>query len=558
MAEAVARRRRRRGSRWVLLVVSLGSTLLLLAGVEGLLRWSGVGDIPPAEASRLRYQQVYPPMLQPGSRPDGSAALITNDRRMAWQSVLAQKPEGGLRIFTVGGSATAGLGYSANMTFSRQLERLLREAEPDREIELVNLGIVALSSSQVRWIVEDVCQNFDPDLVIVYSGNNEFLEIHAEKFVELSGGRDTSVLSRLSDTNVFRLVNQLVRGRPKGRNTTIHDMAQANERVSESEIVDKVELSTAEYDELVDVYEQNIEAMVNSAQGTGTPLLLMTVASNWEWRGQDDLPDGWIAELLGDEAGLSSGGAAEASSSATLEAALARVDLELAAAGPRQRSGWQFKRAELLAALGRDGEAVVAYRQSMNSDPHLRRATDDLAERVRAVAARHDVPLFDTIELLSGLSPRGMVGFEFFYDYVHFSPRGALVVAGALYDSLAALGLCPGGTDAGLWVDREWNDIAQLTSDPLAIDRWMGLGFDLGRLDDRDLWKHQIATAELDQALADDPGDVAALIWRANVDFFTLGGFNAAVRGYEAALALDPANGAAKDNLALLRGRRRP
>ena len=557
MAEA-APRRRRRGSRWLLGLVSLAATLLLLAGIEGLLRWSGTGDIPPAEASRLRYQQVYPPMLQPGARPDGSAALITNDRRMPWQSVLAEKPEGGLRIFTVGGSATAGLGYSPNVTFTRQLERLLREAEPGREIEVVNLGIVALSSSQVRWIVEDVCQNFEPDLVIVYSGNNEFLEIHAEKFVELSGGRDTSVLGSLSDTNVFRLVNQLVRGRPKGRNTTIHDMAQANERVSESEIVDKVELTSDEYDELVDVYEQNIEAMVDSAERAGTPLLLMTVASNWEWRGQEDLPGDWVTELLGDDAGLTAGGAAQALSTATHEAALARVDLELAVAGPKQKSEWQFKRGELLLALGRDGEAGAAYRQSMNSDPHLRRATDDLAERVRTVAARRDVPLLDTIDLLSRRSPNGIVGFDVFYDYVHFSPRGALAVAGALYAKLADLGLTPGGLDAGAWVDREGAAIDQLTSDPLVIDRWMGLGFDLGRLEDRDLWKHQVAQRELDQALSDNPGDVAALIWRANVDFFNLGGFAAAVQGYKAALALDPANGAAKDNLALLRGRRRP
>ncbi len=66
------------------------------------------------------------------------------DVRLPYQTIRQDKPENALRIFTFGGSATAGLGYSPNVTFARHLERLLEMAQPDRVVEVVNLGIVAL------------------------------------------------------------------------------------------------------------------------------------------------------------------------------------------------------------------------------------------------------------------------------------------------------------------------------------------------------------------------------------------------------------------------------
>ena len=86
---------------------------------------------------------------------------------------------------TLGGSSTAGLGYSPNVTFARYLERMARAALPGARVEVLNLGIVALATKQEKLLVAEVCRNYDPDVVIVYAGNNEFLEIHAQKYAEV-------------------------------------------------------------------------------------------------------------------------------------------------------------------------------------------------------------------------------------------------------------------------------------------------------------------------------------------------------------------------------------
>jgi tetratricopeptide (TPR) repeat protein len=549
---APRRRRRSRSASLALLLAALAVPLLLLALLEGLLRVADVGDLPPGQASKLRYQQVYPPLLEAGARPDGSAAFVTNDARMPWQAVARDKPPGGLRVVAVGGSATAGLGYSPNVSFARELERLLAAAQPGRPIEMLNLGVVAFSSAQVRWVVDDVCRSLQPDVVLVYCGNNEFLEIHAQKFIEAgaaAGAPRAGLGGLLHDTNLFRLLGGLARDARRGRDVTIADMAQAQARVSESAMMRSVSLTRAEHEGIVAAYDDNLRAMVASAAETGSGLLLMTVASNWQWNGREDLPDDWIDELLG----------SPPATGADLERALSVADERLAAASPAERHAWLYKRGLLLSRLDRWGEARDALRAAMNEDPRQRRASDELAGRVRTVAAETGAPLLDTIEWLGARAEHGLIGEAEFYDYVHFTPRGCVLVAQGVFGSLVEQGLVQPapGFDLGAYVAARIAAYEALTDDPLPIGDWLGVG-EISKLHDRELWKHQFHVRQLDERLAQAPDDVDALVRRANADFFSRDGFDTAVRRYERALELEPGHAAAAANLQILRTTRRP
>jgi len=73
------------------------------------------------------------------------------------------------------------LGSSAAMgdpepafSLARQLDLLLREAYPEIHFEVVNAGITAINSHVVRALVGD-CAKLQPDLFIVYEGNNEVI-----------------------------------------------------------------------------------------------------------------------------------------------------------------------------------------------------------------------------------------------------------------------------------------------------------------------------------------------------------------------------------------------
>jgi lysophospholipase L1-like esterase len=482
-------------------------------------------------------------------RGDGTQALATSDIRLPYQTVLAEKPHSALRILTFGGSATAGLGYGPNVTFTRHLERLLERAHPDRTVEVVNLGVVALASKQVRVLVEDAIRHHQPDAVVVYSGNNEFLEVHAEKFAASQSTLVSRALAWLNDTNAYRLASRAVHGPPQKPSLAEQDFSRDDLRVSQHAIIKHIEMTPDEILTVIDRYEENVDAIAQIAKESGTPLMLMTVAANWRYRGREDLPADWLDGLLGEPGPQSPDRYREA---------LAKLERDIETGDPMARWEALYRRAAGEEALGDLESASESYRLAMNEDPHLRRALDAMAERVRRIGERHDVPVFDTIPFLVSVSSDGIIGFDLFYDYVHFTPWGALWMGARLFDELEAAGYVPNSEPglAGRYVEERLARLETLEVDALDRGEWMGIGFDRSAISDRDLWKYERMVASLDQRIVDDPADVRALIYRGNARAVTLRGSDGAEQDYRAALQLSPENSAIVDNLSWLENER--
>lgn len=86
---------------------------------------------------------------------------------------IASKPEGTIRIFVVGGSAAMGT-PEASLGVSKILDLMLHERYPDKRFEVINAAMTAINSYVALEIVRD-CSEHDPDLFIVYMGNNEVI-----------------------------------------------------------------------------------------------------------------------------------------------------------------------------------------------------------------------------------------------------------------------------------------------------------------------------------------------------------------------------------------------
>ena len=88
-----------------------------------------------------------------------------------------EKTEGTVRIFVLGGSAALGTPESA-YGFVRILERMLQIRFPDRSFEVVNAAMPGINSHLVQAIARN-CAELEPDLLVVYMGNNELVGLHA-------------------------------------------------------------------------------------------------------------------------------------------------------------------------------------------------------------------------------------------------------------------------------------------------------------------------------------------------------------------------------------------
>ena len=91
------------------------------------------------------------------------------------QSFPATKAPGEYRVFCLGGSTVQGSPYSTETAFSTWLEIALRSADSRRTWRVINCGGVSYASYRLIPILQEVL-GYDPDLIVVCTGHNEFLE----------------------------------------------------------------------------------------------------------------------------------------------------------------------------------------------------------------------------------------------------------------------------------------------------------------------------------------------------------------------------------------------
>jgi lysophospholipase L1-like esterase len=102
----------------------------------------------------------------------------------AWfmqRSVRAGRPAawltGNLRVLCVGDSHTYGIWVERSEAYPQQLESLWNQRSESPRLEVINLGVPGTSSSSLLRELPGLLGTFDPDLLIVMVGGNDFWTI---------------------------------------------------------------------------------------------------------------------------------------------------------------------------------------------------------------------------------------------------------------------------------------------------------------------------------------------------------------------------------------------
>ncbi len=98
----------------------------------------------------------------------------TNTRGFNTPDVPLQKPPGTFRVVALGDSSTFGWGVESEQAYPRVLEALLRERHPGRAIEVINLGVCGYSSLQGLMLLEREGLLYQPDVVTLSYGSNDY------------------------------------------------------------------------------------------------------------------------------------------------------------------------------------------------------------------------------------------------------------------------------------------------------------------------------------------------------------------------------------------------
>jgi tetratricopeptide (TPR) repeat protein len=297
----------------------------------------------------------------------------------------ATKPANTFRVFVFGESAAMGIPEPA-FGFSRMLEIMLEAANPGVDVEMLNTAMTAINSHVIREIAIE-CAGYDPDLFVIYMGNNEVVgpfgpgTVFTRAAVPLPVVRARLALQR---TRVGQLA-----ARALGEFRTPYGQWRGMEMLMDQQI-------SADDPRLQRTYgsfRSNLESILDAAAGAGIRVMLSTVATNL----RDNPP---FASLHTRDA---------------------------------SDADFQYQLAAVAATEGRRSDAAAAFARARDQDLLRFRADSRINDLVRQAAAGRSgagVTLVDAERIFADAGG-GAPGDDLFWEHAHMNEAGNDLLARA-------------------------------------------------------------------------------------------------------------------------------
>lgn len=458
--ESTARRGPLRGLAFRLAAVLVGLAPFVVAeGVFTLLDW-GRADVH--DDPFVGFRAVYP--LFELSR-DGTRYEIARSRLGYFrpESFSAQKPPGGFRIFSLGGSTVQGRPFAIETSFTTWLKISLTAADPGRKWEVVNCGGVSYASYRLVPILEELL-DYQPDLIILYTGHNEFLEDRTYQHIKHVPAALAWPGQLLAKTRTFVLLDhacQHLRGRSP-------QDALKDRPVLEAEVDAMLEneggLALYHRDEtwrrdVIEHFRYNLRRMVELSRDAGVPLVLVNPVCNLR-----DCPpfksqhrDGLGAEDLARWQSLVD--RAVGCPDADAERAIALLTEAMAI--DDQYAALHYLLAKRYDDLGRNDKARASYIRAKELDVCPLRILEPMNEAILDIASstrKTGTMLVDVRKFYDEHSDAGIPGSYLLVDHVHPSIAGHQLIANLLADELVRCGFLQPVEDWQATRDRRYRE----------------------------------------------------------------------------------------------------
>lgn len=408
-------------SLWLKVAIAILAPVVLLIAVEICLRAFNVGY--PTELTQPCtmhgrpancYNLFFPaPFFPPGMIKAPQVYAVPTD-----------KPKGTYRIFVLGESAAMGDPDPA-YSFSRYLEVMLAQRFPEMKFEVANTGSVAINS-HVSLLIAEGLAKLQPDLVIIYSGNNEVVGPYGPGTVLSSSGMWLPVVRAsiwFRSTRMGQLITKL--------------SAQKQEWAGMEMFLDKqVPASSPLMKNVYSNFNTNLRDTIAAAHSAGARVIVSTVATNTKdcapfasqhrpGLRQDEL-NKWTA-LVGEASRLESAAAYEQA-----------VQLYLAASSiDDQYAELEFRIARCLSKLGNEQQATPHYSRARDLDT-LRFRADSRINEINRGAVNAGAEVVDADAIFAQNSPGGSTGSELVFEHVHMTPNGNYLLAREMFRNVAS------------------------------------------------------------------------------------------------------------------------
>jgi tetratricopeptide (TPR) repeat protein len=529
---------------------------LVLLTFELGLRIAGYKGPSITEDPYLGFEDIYP-LFGEKETPEGKTVYATNLNKLRmfnYQEFEERKPPGVFRIFCFGGSTTYGRPLMAQTAYPRWLEILLNDMDPGRHYEVINAGGISYASYRIVNIINESLR-YEPDLFIVYTGDNEFLERRTYQDI-LERSSALRLLSRnLSRFRIYDLLRQVTH-RYRTENKVVEKPVLPGEVETILDHFAGLDLYSRRVNQKPQTFRHfsnNLSRIADIAHRREIPLILVNVVSNiadfspFKSEHREDLDqDEYLAWVYHFRNGLP---------------LLTRGEFEASHESFEQSYEIDPDYAELSYLMGRSALALGKTEEALNYFQHAReedvcplRATDSINVIITRIGKGLNLPIVDmripfserNVELVG----HPILGNALFFDHLHPTIEGHQLIANHLAQSLIQLGIVD--------LSRDWNPEAtrQQFDDALNSldDKYFAEGnLNLGKVL---LWARKVEEAFVPlRAAAERIPENPDVHFTLGTCLAKLGRIEEAIKEFRKTLVIDPRHTEARNNLGLELGK---
>ncbi len=308
---------------------------------------------------------------------------------------LKEKPKNGYRIFILGGSTAAGYPYSYNLMFSRIIHLYLKKIFPEKYIEVVNTATSAINSYTLLDFSDEILA-YEPDLILIYAGHNEFYGAlgvaSAEKVARYPSL--TRLYLKLKKYKTFLLIRDALGWfRSLASPESNQPSATLMERlVSEQTIPYESELFKAGKRQ----FEDNLTDIMEKIKDAGVPLI--------------------VSELVSNISGIPPFVAVKSSDTPPADSL--------------------YRLAQKLEWKGEYKKALKYYYLAKDRDGLRFRAPEEFNTLIHKLAENRQIPVVPMKRYFETASPHGIPGNNLFVEHLHPNISGYFLMAQAFLETM--------------------------------------------------------------------------------------------------------------------------
>jgi tetratricopeptide (TPR) repeat protein len=447
------------------IIMSVAVTVAFFVLLEGILALVGVRTEPFSGDPYVGFSSTSPLFIETKGE-GGLTEMVTADNKLTLfnpQHFPLRKGDA-VRVFCVGGSTTFGRPYGDPTSFCGWLRELLPVADPSRRWEVVNAGGVSYASYRVALLMEELIK-YQPDVFVVYSGHNEFLERRTYPQIIAMPKAVRGLGSVVSKTRIWTAMSTVARRVSDRPSAPVNNPELLNEEVTT--LLDNA-VGPSAYtrdDELagkiLQHYRYNLSRMIDIAASVGAETVLITPASNLRDSRpfkSEHRPD------LSEEDRRTIAGLLERAQAAHAQGRLdeSLTEITVATALDPRHAQLAYLEGRLLIEAENRVAARAAFERARDEDVCPLRAPGRVAGIVREVASERGVLLVDFEALATSLAEDGIPGKESFLDHVHPTIEVHRRLAVAVLETMAdggLLRLSPG------WGEKAVAEVARRVED---------------------------------------------------------------------------------------------